>query len=48
MVELLAAGGLLIALGLAFWLLLDSDDDNGGGGLMEPSLVPIPVRRTDR
>ena len=46
--ELLAAGGLLIALGLAFWLLLDSDDDNGGGGLMEPSLVPIPVRRTDR
>jgi len=47
-VELLAAGGLLIALGLAFWLLLDSDDDNGGGGLMEPSLVPIPVRRTDR
>lgn len=48
MVELLAAGGLLIALGLAFWLLLDSDDDNGGGGLMEPTLVPIPVRRGDR
>ncbi|CAK24233.1 MAG: hypothetical protein ACPG3W_07435 [Synechococcus sp.] len=48
MVELLAAGSLLIALGLAFWLLLDSDDDNGGGGLMEPTLVPIPVRRSDR
>ena len=31
MLELLAAGSLLIALGLAFWLLLDSDDDNGGG-----------------
>ena len=46
--ELLAAGSLLIALGLAFWLLLDSADDNGGGGLMEPTLVPIPVRRTDR
>ncbi len=46
--ELLAAGCLLIVLGLAFWLLLDSDDDNGGGGLMEPTLVPIPVRRTDR
>jgi hypothetical protein len=48
MVELLAAGSLLIALGLAFLLLLDSDDDNGGGGLMEPTLVPIPVRRSDR
>ena len=48
MAELLAAGGLLIALGLAYWLLLDSDDDNGGGGLMEPMLVPIPVRRSDR
>ena len=48
MVEVLAAGGLLMALALAFWLLLDSDDDNGGGGLMEPALVPIPVRRNDR
>ena len=48
MVEVLAAGGLLMALALAFWILLDSDDDNGGGGLMEPALVPIPVRRNDR
>lgn len=48
MVEVLAASGLLIALGLAFWLLLDSDDDNGGGGLMEPALVPIPVRNNER
>ena len=48
MIEVLAAGGLLIALGLAFWLLLDSDDDNGGGGLMEPALIPIPVRRSNR
>ena len=45
MVELLAAGTLLIALGVAFWLLVDSDDDNSGGGLMEPALVPIPVRQ---
>ena len=48
MVEVLAAGSLLMVLGLAFWLLLDSDDDNGGGGLMEPALVPIPVRSRDR
>ena len=47
MVEVLAAGGLVMALALAFWLL-DSDDDNGGGGLMEPALVPIPVRSNDR
>ena len=48
MVEVLAAGGLITALALAFWLLLDSDDDNGGGGLMEPTLVPIPVRTSRR
>ena len=48
MVEVLAASSLVMALALAFWLLLDSDDDNGGGGLMEPTLVPIPVRRNDR
>ena len=41
MVEVLAAGGLVMALALAFWLLLDSDDDNGGGGLMELSLIHI-------
>jgi hypothetical protein len=48
MVELLTAGTLLIALGVAFWLLVDSDDDNSGGGLMEPALVPIPVREQRR
>ena len=48
MVEVLTVGSLLAALALAFWLLLDSDDDNGDGGLMEPTLVPIPVRRNDR
>jgi hypothetical protein len=48
MVELLTAGILLIALGVAFWLLVDSDDDNSGGGLMEPALVPIPVRQQRR
>jgi hypothetical protein len=48
MVEVLAASTLLTVLGLAFWFLLDSDDDNSGGGLMEPALVPIPVRHQPR
>ena len=48
MVEVLAAGGLVMVRALAYWQLLDSDDDNGGGGLMEPALVPIPVRSNDR
>lgn len=45
MTELLLTAGLLALLGVLVWLGLDSDDDNGGGGLMEPALVPIPVRR---
>ena len=42
MTELVLLAGLL---GLVVWLGLDSDDDNGGGGLMQPVLVPIPMRR---
>jgi hypothetical protein len=45
MTELLLTVGVLALLGVLVWLGLDSDDDNGGGGLMEPALVPIPVRR---
>ncbi|MFN9621524.1 MAG: hypothetical protein ACK587_01590 [Cyanobacteriota bacterium] len=45
MTELLLTAGLLALLGVLVWLGMDSDDDNGGGGLMEPALVPIPVRR---
>ena len=45
MPELLLSVGILAILGVLLWLGLDSDDDNGGGGLMEPTLVPIPVRR---
>ena len=44
MLELLTAITALALVMLAFWLLADSDDDNSSGGLMEPSLVPIPVR----
>ncbi|MFN9631716.1 MAG: hypothetical protein ACK59A_16030 [Cyanobacteriota bacterium] len=45
MTELLLTAGLLTLLGILVWLGLDSDDDNGGGGLMQPALVPVPVRR---
>jgi hypothetical protein len=45
MTELVLLAGLLGLVGLVVWLGLDSDDDNGGGGLMQPVLVPIPVRR---
>ena len=45
MTELLLTAGLLALLGVLVWLGMDSGDDNGGGGLMEPALVPIPVRR---
>ena len=46
--ELLSATLALTAIGVAVWMLVDSDDDNRGGGLMEPTLVPIPVRHTRR
>ncbi len=42
--EMLVSDGIMAILGLIRWLGLDSDDDNGDGGLMEPALVPIPVR----
>lgn len=46
--EFLSATLVLTAIGVAVWMLVDSDDDNSGGGLMEPTLVPIPVRHTRR
>jgi len=47
-VELLSATLALTAIAVAVLMLVDSDDDNSGGGLMEPTLVPIPVRHTRR
>ena len=44
MAELVLLGAVIGLLGLAFWLTTDSDDDNGGGGLMQPALIPVPVR----
>ncbi|WP_170953782.1 hypothetical protein [Synechococcus sp. UW105] len=48
MVELLTAALALTAICVAVLMLADSDDDNSGGGLMEPSLVPIPIRTNRR
>lgn len=48
MVDLLSATLALTVIGVAVWMLVDSDDDNSGGGLMEPTLVPIPVRHSRR
>lgn len=45
MAELLLFAGVLGLLGLVMWLAVDSDDDSGSGGLMQPVLVPVPVRR---
>lgn len=44
MAEILMLAGVLALFGLVLWLGVDSDDDNGGGGLMQPALVPVPVR----
>ena len=44
MIELIALSALITILALAIWLVSDSDDDNGDDGLIEPALVPIPVK----
>ena len=43
MTEFVLLAGVIGLLAL-IWMGLDSDDDNGGGGLMQPALVPMPVR----
>ncbi len=48
MAEFLLFTGVLVLFGIAFWLTADSDDDNSGGGLMQPAVVPIPVRSGSR
>lgn len=45
MAELVLLATVVGLFGLAFWLTADSDDDNGGGGLMQPAMVPVPVRQ---
>ena len=49
MFELTLLGICCILIGILLWFNANSDDDdNSGGGLMEPALVPIPVRQTRR
>ena len=45
MVDLLTVITAIVGLMLLLWILANSDDDNSGGGLMEPALIPIPVKR---
>ena len=44
--ELVLFSVVSVLLALVWWLVEGSDDDNGGGGLMQPVLVPVPVRRS--
>jgi|TARA_B100001093_G_scaffold37730_1_gene32287 hypothetical protein len=45
MLELTLLGACLVFIGLILWASdYSDDDDNNDGGLMEPVLVPIPVR----
>jgi hypothetical protein len=49
MLELTLLGACFILVGVVLWFTADSDDDdNSGGGLMEPALIPIPVRTNRR
>ena len=49
MFELTLLGTSFILIGILLLFNANSDDDdNGGGGLMEPALVPIPVRQYRR
>ena len=48
MLELSLLGTVFLIVGLALWMVADSDDDDRSGGLRQPVLVPIPVRSQDR
>ena len=43
MLELSLLGSVFLLIGLALWMVADSDDDDRSGGLRQPVLVPIPV-----
>ena len=44
MLELSLLGSVFLLVGIALWMVADSDDDDRSGGLREPALVPVPVR----
>ncbi|QNJ09220.1 putative conserved membrane protein [Synechococcus sp. Minos11] len=44
MLELSLLGSVFLLIGLALWMVADSDDDDRSGGLRQPVFVPVPVR----
>ena len=44
MLELSLLGTVFLLVGIALWMVADSDDDDRSGGLRQPALVPVPVR----
>ena len=44
MLELSLLGTVFLLVGIALWMVADSDDDDRSGGLRQPVLVPVPVR----
>ena len=44
MLELSLLGSVFLLIGLALWMVADSDDDDRSGRLRQPVLVPVPVR----
>ena len=44
MLELSLLGSVFLLIGLALWMVADSDDDDRSGGLRQPVLVRVPVR----
>ena len=44
MLELSLLGTVFLLVGIALWMVVDSDDDDRSGGLRQPVLVPVRVR----
>ena len=44
MLELSLLGTVFLLVGIALWMVADSDDDDRSGGLRQPVLVPVRVR----
>ena len=44
MLELSLLGTVFLLVGIALWMVVDSDDDDRSGGLRQSVLVPVPVR----
>ena len=44
MLELSLLGTVFLLVGIALWMVADSDDDDRSAGLSQPVLVPVRVR----